>query len=117
MSIFARSAQGYICWQHYGCERGLDRAHKKSFRPKQSALNRADCGRCCAATCCHPSVVAREGIEPPTPAFSGLRSTTELPGRGDFPVGNSAHEWREMKISDCGFLVSISTVAKTAKRS
>jgi hypothetical protein len=26
-------------------------------------------------------VVAREGIEPPTPAFSGLRSTPELPGR------------------------------------
>jgi hypothetical protein len=26
-------------------------------------------------------VVARDGIEPPTPAFSGLRSTPELPGR------------------------------------
>jgi hypothetical protein len=26
------------------------------------------------------SVVARDGIEPPTPAFSGPRSTTELPG-------------------------------------
>jgi hypothetical protein len=26
------------------------------------------------------SVVARDGIEPPTPAFSGLRSTTELSG-------------------------------------
>jgi hypothetical protein len=25
-------------------------------------------------------MVARDGIEPPTPAFSGLRSTTELPG-------------------------------------
>ena len=25
-------------------------------------------------------VVARDGIEPPTPAFSGPRSTTELPG-------------------------------------
>jgi hypothetical protein len=25
-------------------------------------------------------MVAREGIEPPTPAFSGLRSTPELPG-------------------------------------
>jgi hypothetical protein len=24
--------------------------------------------------------VARDGIEPPTPAFSGPRSTTELPG-------------------------------------
>ena len=27
-------------------------------------------------------VVARDGIEPPTPAFSGPRSTTELPGLG-----------------------------------
>ena len=26
------------------------------------------------------NVVARDGIEPPTPAFSGPRSTTELPG-------------------------------------
>ncbi len=26
-------------------------------------------------------MVARDGIEPPTPAFSGLRSTAELPGR------------------------------------
>ena len=26
-------------------------------------------------------VVARDGIEPPTPAFSGPRSTTELPGQ------------------------------------
>jgi hypothetical protein len=25
-------------------------------------------------------VVARDGIEPPTPAFSELRSTAELPG-------------------------------------
>ena len=28
------------------------------------------------------NVVARDGIEPPTPAFSGLRSTSELPGHG-----------------------------------
>jgi hypothetical protein len=28
-------------------------------------------------------VVARDGIEPPTPAFSGPRSTTELSGLGD----------------------------------
>ena len=27
-------------------------------------------------------MVARDGIEPPTPAFSGPRSTTELPGLG-----------------------------------
>src|SRR5579875_4118744 len=30
-------------------------------------------------------VVARDGIEPPTPAFSGPRSTTELPGLGEIP--------------------------------
>ena len=29
---------------------------------------------------CDVEVVARDGIEPPTPAFSGPRSTTELPG-------------------------------------
>jgi hypothetical protein len=28
-------------------------------------------------------VVARDGIEPPTPAFSGPRSTTELSGLGE----------------------------------
>jgi len=28
-------------------------------------------------------MVARDGIEPPTPAFSGPRSTTELSGLGD----------------------------------
>ena len=32
-------------------------------------------------------MVARDGIEPPTPAFSGPRSTTELPGlSADFGV-------------------------------
>jgi hypothetical protein len=43
-------------------------------------------------------MVAREGIEPPTPAFSGPRSTTELPGRGDFPGGNSAHAWKNFLL-------------------
>ncbi len=28
-------------------------------------------------------MVARDGIEPPTPAFSGPRSTTELSGLGE----------------------------------
>ena len=33
--------------------------------------------------CCVSNLmVARDGIEPPTPAFSGPRSTTELPGLG-----------------------------------
>ena len=31
---------------------------------------------------CVMVVVARDGIEPPTPAFSGPRSTTELSGLG-----------------------------------
>lgn len=35
-------------------------------------------------------VVARDGIEPPTPAFSGPRSTTELSGHGVEPVGCAA---------------------------
>ncbi len=30
---------------------------------------------------CVMAMVARDGIEPPTPAFSGPRSTTELPGQ------------------------------------
>jgi hypothetical protein len=36
-------------------------------------------------------MVARDGIEPPTPAFSGPRSTTELPGlSADFRcIGNA----------------------------
>ncbi len=33
--------------------------------------------------CCNGVVVARDGIEPPTPAFSGPRSTTELSGLGN----------------------------------
>ena len=36
------------------------------------------------ASCCL-EVVARDGIEPPTPAFSGPRSTTELSGLGILP--------------------------------
>src|ERR1700733_11393 len=40
-------------------------------------------------------MVARDGIEPPTPAFSGPRSTTELPGLSadfqlHFPARNPA---------------------------
>jgi hypothetical protein len=39
-------------------------------------------------------MVARDGIEPPTPAFSGPRSTTELPGLSEdfslhFPARDS----------------------------
>jgi hypothetical protein len=35
-------------------------------------------------------MVARDGIEPPTPAFSGPRSTTELPGLGISAVSGAA---------------------------
>src|SRR6266568_8648414 len=41
-------------------------------------------------------VVARDGIEPPTPAFSGPRSTTELPGlSADFVANSCAGSIRE----------------------
>jgi hypothetical protein len=36
-------------------------------------------------------VVARDGIEPPTPAFSGPRSTTELSGLGESKDAASAY--------------------------
>jgi hypothetical protein len=36
--------------------------------------------------------VARDGIEPPTPAFSGPRSTTELPGLSEDYSCNSCAE-------------------------
>jgi hypothetical protein len=35
-------------------------------------------------------MVARDGIEPPTPAFSGPRSTTELSGLGESKDAASA---------------------------
>jgi hypothetical protein len=58
-------------------------------------------------------VVARDGIEPPTPAFSGPRSTTELPGLSadfalQFParipalpelVGESKDSWLQQLVS------------------
>ena len=36
-------------------------------------------------------MVARDGIEPPTPAFSGLRSTTELPDQEFQSITPSIH--------------------------
>jgi hypothetical protein len=39
-------------------------------------------------------MVAREGIEPPTPAFSGLRSTPELPGH----ISKPAHASRARNL-------------------
>ena len=42
-----------------------------------------------AGTAGNKNVVARDGIEPPTPAFSGPRSTTELPGLSADFVANS----------------------------
>ena len=51
-------------------------------------------------------MVARDGIEPPTPAFSGPRSTTELPGLSAdcvaFPVrdsGSSRNGWGALEQS------------------
>jgi hypothetical protein len=46
------------------------------------------CGRCW--TLVDLGVVARDGIEPPTPAFSGPRSTTELSGLGETKDAASA---------------------------
>ena len=37
----------------------------------------------CRSRQIYQKMVARDGIEPPTPAFSGPRSTTELSGLGD----------------------------------
>ena len=49
-------------------------------------------------------MVARDGIEPPTPAFSGPRSTTELPGLSadfalQFPARDSGYERRSERYS------------------
>jgi hypothetical protein len=44
-------------------------------------------------------MVARDGIEPPTPAFSGPRSTTELSGLG---VPRSACARWVWETSSCG---------------
>ena len=41
--------------------------------------NTGDCQRQLQPFRCLPEMVPREGIGPPTPAFSGPRSTTELP--------------------------------------
>jgi hypothetical protein len=46
-------------------------------------------------------VVARDGIEPPTPAFSGPRSTTELSGLGG-SQGRLGSRWRVCVSSYCG---------------
>ncbi len=59
-------------------------------------------------------MVAREGIEPPTPAFSGLRSTTELPGRGRFSGRELCTRVEEKKYKWC-FQLSISIPAVSAK--
>jgi hypothetical protein len=40
-------------------------------------------------------VVARDGIEPPTPAFSGPRSTTELSGLGK----KMQHKGRQVRLA------------------
>jgi hypothetical protein len=65
-----------------------------SFEPEESRVQFVHRKRVALLSCnplalsekCHLvvdyKVVARDGIEPPTPAFSGPRSTTELSGLG-----------------------------------
>ena len=47
-------------------------------------------------------MVARDGIEPPTPAFSGPRSTTELSGLGESKDAASAYVVSESAASGGG---------------
>src|SRR5271154_701245 len=47
-------------------------------------------------------MVARDGIEPPTPAFSGPRSTTELSGLGESKGAASANVVSESAASGGG---------------
>src|ERR1039457_4303936 len=69
-------------------------------------------------------MVARDGIEPPTPAFSGPRSTTELPGLSeDFSLHFPARDSGERRIGGssprtvrCNNPQSIPTLRRTAKR-
>jgi hypothetical protein len=67
------------------CKRGGNELHLPGDYRRQ-AFNLACCQDLDAAV--RPrggamfKVVARDGIEPPTPAFSGPRSTTELSGLG-----------------------------------
>ncbi len=67
-------------------------------------------------------VVARDGIEPPTPAFSGPRSTTELPGlSADFQlqflrgVRRCRKGWADPRTVRCNDCLSISTPHRTTK--
>jgi hypothetical protein len=45
-------------------------------------------------------MVARDGIEPPTPAFSGPRSTTELSGLGNSKDAATYIGQRRMRMSE-----------------
>src|SRR5271170_611583 len=58
------------------------------------------CGRCW--TLVDVGMVARDGIEPPTPAFSGPRSTTELSGLGEPKGAASAYVVSESAASGGG---------------
>jgi hypothetical protein len=68
-------------------------------------------------------MVARDGIEPPTPAFSGPRSTTELPGlSADFVVATlvrgfrlAGQRWAEPQQAPCNNWFSIPTPPIPAK--
>src|SRR6202142_3070882 len=57
-------------------------------------------------------VVARDGIEPPTPAFSGPRSTTELSGLSALQ-GNDARESTDRR-EDCASATTLVSIARAA---
>src|SRR5271170_6246495 len=62
------------------------------------------CGRCW--TLVDVGMVARDGIEPPTPAFSGPRSTAELSGLGVNPraIGRTAQVCLKLRWAGTGEL-------------
>jgi hypothetical protein len=87
---------------------GLFRAAGWTWRFAQSA-------RSAARICWDLRVVARDGIEPPTPAFSGPRSTTELSGlRENFMVQFCA---RDSGVAGEGVQVPRNTALKTTSDS
>ena len=77
------------------CEVGVTGAQGTSGRQTKGRTSRERCSLIVRATQtlklfdCRQvvwNVVARDGIEPPTPAFSGPRSTTELSGQTSLPA-------------------------------
>jgi hypothetical protein len=71
--IGATDIQGVSDVNGRGCPSIDDKTTKNPYLPRLFGLE---------GMCLDLEVVARDGIEPPTPAFSGPRSTTELSGLG-----------------------------------